>query len=150
MKLILTAEVDHLGAPGDIVEVKPGYGRNYLLPRGLAIVATKGAEKQVENLKKAREARAIHDLDHANEVKAQLEALTDVTIAVRTAEGGTLFGSVSANDIVKAVRAAGGPALAASVFDVPRGLVKKTGSYTIDANLHEDIVAKVAFQVVSE
>ena len=150
MKLILTAEVDHLGAPGDIVEVKPGYGRNYLLPRGLAIVATKGAEKQVENLKKAREARAIHDLDHANEVKAQLEALTGVTIAVRTAEGGTLFGSISAADIVKAIRAAGGPALAPSVFDVPRGLVKKTGSYTLDANLHEDIVAKVAFEVVAE
>ncbi|MDY6049435.1 MAG: 50S ribosomal protein L9 [Corynebacterium sp.] len=150
MKLILTAEVDHLGAPGDIVEVKPGYGRNYLLPRGLAIVATKGAEKQVENLKKAREARAIHDLDHANEVKAQLEALTGVTIAVRTAEGGTLFGSISAADIVKAIRAAGGPALAPSVFDVPRGLVKNTGSYTLDANLHEDIVAKVAFEVVAE
>ncbi|MWK60576.1 50S ribosomal protein L9, partial [Pseudomonas otitidis] len=83
MKLILTAAVENLGVPGDIVEVKDGYGRNLLLPRGLAIVATRGAEKQIEGIKRAQEARAIRDLDHAREVKAQLEALEGVTVAVK-------------------------------------------------------------------
>lgn len=74
MKLILTADVDNLGAPGDTVEVKDGYGRNYLLPRGLAIVATRGAEKQVEGIRRAQEARAVRGLDHAKELKAAIEA----------------------------------------------------------------------------
>lgn len=95
MKLILTAAVENLGVAGDIVEVKDGYGRNYLLPRGLAIVATRGAEKQIEGIKRAQEARAIRDLDHAREVKAQLEALEGVKVSVRTSEKGKIFGSVS-------------------------------------------------------
>ena len=74
MKLILTTDVANLGAPGDLVEVKDGYGRNYLLPRGLAVIATKGAEKQVATIRRARQAREIRGLDHANEVKAALDA----------------------------------------------------------------------------
>ena len=80
MKLILTQEVAGLGAPGDVVEVKDGYGRNYLVPRGLAIRWTKGGEKQVASIKRAREVREVRDLDHAKEIKAQLEGLT-VTLA---------------------------------------------------------------------
>ena len=74
MKLILTQEVTGLGAPGDVVEVKDGYGRNYLVPRGVAIRWTRGAEKTVESIKTARTARAVRDLDHAAEIKAKLEA----------------------------------------------------------------------------
>ena len=91
MKLILTAAVENLGAAGEIVEVKDGYGRNYLLPRGLAIVATRGAEKQIEGIKRAQEAREIRDLDHAREVKEELENLSGVTVAVRTAETGKIL-----------------------------------------------------------
>ena len=76
MKLILTAPVDHLGIPGEIVEVKDGYGRNYLLPRGFAIKWTRGAEKQIEGIKRARDAREIRSIDHAKEIRTQLEALT--------------------------------------------------------------------------
>ena len=111
MKLILTAAVENLGAAGEIVEVKDGYGRNYLLPRNLAIVATRGAEKQIATMKRAQEERAIRDLDHAREVKEQLEALTDVSISVRTSEKGKIFGSVSADNIAAAIKAAGGPKL---------------------------------------
>ena len=78
MKLILTAAIDNLGVPGDIVEVKAGYGRNYLLPRGYAVPAT-GAEKQVQDLKRAQEARAIRDADRAREVKEQLANLEGVS-----------------------------------------------------------------------
>ena len=110
MKLILTADVPNLGAPGDIVEVKDGYGRNYLLPRSLAIVATRGAEKQVASIKRAQQARQIRDLGHAKEVAGQLGGLTVTVKAKAAGDSGRLFGSVTAADVVDAVRAAGGPA----------------------------------------
>lgn len=149
MKLILTAAVDKLGVPGDIVEVKDGYGRNYLLPRGLAIVATRGAEKQIEGIRRAQEARAIRDLDHAREVREQLEELTGVTVAVRTSDKGKLFGSVKADDIAAAVKQAGGPNLDKRIIEVPKGLVKKTGKYQVKVQLHTDIAAKINFEVVA-
>ncbi|AGF73687.1 50S ribosomal protein L9 [Corynebacterium halotolerans] len=149
MKLILTAAVDKLGVPGDIVEVKDGYGRNYLLPRGLAIVATRGAEKQIEGIRRAQEARAIRDLDHAREVREQLEELTGVTVAVRTSDKGKLFGSVKADDIAAAVKQAGGPNLDKRTIEVPKGLVKKTGKYQVKVQLHPDIAAKINFEVVA-
>ncbi|QCB29425.1 50S ribosomal protein L9 [Corynebacterium endometrii] len=149
MKLILTAAVENLGAPGEIVEVKNGYGRNYLLPRGLAIVATRGAEKQIEGIKRAQEARAIRDLDHAREVRNQLEQLKDVKVEVKTSDAGKLFGSVKADDVVAAVKAAGGPALDKRIINMPKGLVKKTGNYQVEAQLHADVLGKVNFSVVS-
>ena len=149
MKLILTAAVENLGAPGEIVEVKNGYGRNYLLPRGLAIVATRGAEKQIEGIKRAQEARAIRDLDHAREVRNQLEQLKDVTVKVKTSDKGKLFGSVTADDIATAVKAAGGPNLDKRIIELPKGLVKKTGNYQVEIKLHADVLGKVNFSVVA-
>ena len=149
MKLILNAAVDNLGVAGDIVEVKPGYGRNYLLPRGLAIVATRGAEKQIEGIKRAQEAREIRDLDHAREVRNQLEQLTDVKVEVKTSESGKLFGSVQAEDIVNAVSKAGGPKLDKRIVVLPKGLVKKTGNYQVELKLHADVIGKVNFSVVA-
>lgn len=94
MKLILTAPVDHLGIPGEIVEVKDGYGRNYLLPRGFAIKWTRGAEKQIEGIKRARDAREIRSIDHAKEIRTQLEALT-VSLPANAGDNGKLFGAVT-------------------------------------------------------
>lgn len=149
MKLILTADVDNLGVAGDIVEVKAGYGRNFLLPRSLAVVATRGAEKQVEGIRRAREARAIRDLDHAREVKAALEALTDVTISVKASEAGKLFGSVSAADVAQAVKAAGGPSIDKRAVKLASGDVKSLGDFSTVVDLHGQISAKVAFSVVA-
>ena len=149
MKLILTAAVENLGAAGEIVEVKDGYGRNYLLPRGLAIVATRGAEKQIEGIKRAQEAREIRDLDHAREVRNQLEQLTDVKVEVKTSESGKLFGSVQAEDLVNAVSKAGGPKLDKRIVVLPKGLVKKTGNYQVELKLHADVIGKVNFSVVA-
>ena len=150
MKLILTAAVENLGAPGEIVEVKDGYGRNYLLPRDMAIVATRGAEKQIEGIRRAQEAREIRGLEHAKEIRNQLEQLNNVTVPVRTAESGKLFGSVTAADIVDAVRKAGGPNLDKRIVNVPKGLVKKTGNYQVQLDLHKDVIGKVNFSVVAE
>ena len=149
MKLILTAAVDNLGVAGDIVEVKDGYGRNFLLPQGLAIVATRGAEKQIEGIKRAQQARQIRDLDHAREVKEQLAALDNVTVAVRTSEKGKIFGSVSAEDIAAAVKTAGGPNLDKRTIELKKGLVKTTGSYSVNVKLHSNIAGTVNFKVVA-
>ncbi len=98
MKLILTQEVTGLGSAGDVVEVKDGYGRNYLIPRGFGIRWTRGGEKTIESITKSRDARAVRDAEHAAEVKAKLEGST-FNVKVRSGEGGRLFGSVTASDI---------------------------------------------------
>ena len=108
MKLILTAAVDNLGLAGDIVEVKDGYGRNYLVPRGYAIRWTKGGEKQIEGIKRSRDAREIRNLDHAQEVRAQIEGLT-IQLDVRAGESGKLFGAVTPADVASAIKKSGGP-----------------------------------------
>ena len=149
MKLILTADVDNLGAPGDMVEVKDGYGRNYLLPRGLAIQATRGAEKQVASIRRAQEARAIRGLDHAQEVKATLEGLESVTLAVRTAGGsGRLFGSVTAGDVAGALKSAGGPTLDKRTIELPNQHIKATGKHPVLVRLHPEVTAEVTLEVV--
>ncbi|MER7459073.1 50S ribosomal protein L9 [Micromonospora sp. NPDC126480] len=139
MKIILTQEVSGLGSPGDIVEVKNGYGRNYLLPQGFAIAWTKGAEKQVTLIKRARSAREIRDLGHANEVKGQLEGLK-VTLKARAGDGGRLFGSVTPTEVVEAVKAAGGPTLDRRRLELP-GHIKSTGSYPVRIRLHPEVTA---------
>ncbi len=146
MKIILTQEVSGLGAPGDIVEVKNGYGRNYLLPQGFAIAWTKGAEKQVTVIKRARGAREIRDLDHANEVKAQLEGLK-INLKVRAGDGGRLFGSVTPAEIVDAVKAASGPVLDRRRLEVP-GHIKSTGTYPVKIKLHPEVTASFNLNVV--
>jgi len=146
MKIILTQEVSSLGEPGDIVEVKNGYGRNYLLPQGFAIAWTKGGEKQVTVIKRAREVREIRDLGQANEVKGQLEGLK-VNLSVRAGDGGRLFGSVTPAEVVGAVKAAGGPVLDRRRLQLP-GHIKSVGAYAVQVKLHPEVTAKFNLNVV--
>jgi large subunit ribosomal protein L9 len=151
MKLILTAEVDHLGSAGDTVEVKDGYGRNFLLPRGLAVVASRGAQKQVDDLRRAREAKQVRDLDHANELKTAIAALGTVALPVKTSAGtGKLFGSVTASDVVAAIKKAGGPSLDKRVVRLPNAHIKAVGVHPITVRLHSDVDVEIALDVVSE
>ncbi len=151
MKLILTAEVDHLGSPGDTVEVKDGYGRNYLLPRGLAIVATRGAQKQADEIRRARDTKAVHDREHAEEIKAALLAVSPVALAVKVAaDSGKLFGSVTANDVVVAVKKAGGPSIDKRVVRMPRAHIKEIGTHTVAVHLHPEVEAELAVDVVAQ
>ena len=150
MKLILTADVDNLGAPGDTVEVKDGYGRNYLLPRGLAIVATRGAEKQVEGIRRAQEARAVRGLDHAKELKAAIEGIEGISLTVKTAgDSGKLFGSVTAADVAGAIKAAGGPVVDKRIVELPKAHIKAVGKHLVLINLHPDVTAKFHLNVVA-
>ena len=146
MKIILTQEVTGLGTPGDVVEVKDGFGRNYLLPQGFAIPWTKGAEKQITLIKRARSAREIRDLGHANEVRTQLETLK-VNLSARAGAGGRLFGSVTPAEVVAAVRSAGGPDLDRRRVELP-GHIKSTGSYQVQVKLHPEVTAKFSLNVV--
>ena len=148
MKLILTGDVPNLGAPGDIVEVKDGYGRNYLLPRGLAIMATRGAEKQVATIKRAQKSREIRDLGHAREVAAQLGGLAVTVKAKAAGDSGRLFGSVTSADVVDAVRAAGGPALDRRAVDVP-GQIKTVGTHAVTVRLHPEVTTEMNVAVVA-
>ena len=148
MKLILTGDVPNLGAPGDIVEVKDGYGRNYLLPRGLAIVATRGAEKQVATIRRAQKSREIRDLGHAREVATQLGALAVTVKAKAAGDSGRLFGSVTSADVVDAVRAAGGPALDRRTVDVP-AQIKTVGTHAVTVRLHPEVTTEMNVAVVA-
>lgn len=147
MKLILTQEVPGLGSPGDIVEVADGYGRNYLVPRKYAIVATRGAERQVAQIKRARQARAVRDLGHAQEIAGQLSGLS-VRLTSRSGKEGRLFGSVTAADVVDAVTAAGGPALDRRRVEL-LSPIKTLGSHTVAVHLHPEITAQLTVQVTS-
>jgi large subunit ribosomal protein L9 len=150
MKLILTAEVEHLGISGDIVEVKDGYGRNYLLPRGLAVVASRGAERQAEEIRRAREAKSIKGLEHANELKTALEGLGAVDLTVNaSAETGKLFGSVTGADVAAAIKKAGGPNLDKRTIQLPKAHIKSVGTHPITVRLHPDVNAQVSLNVVA-
>ncbi len=150
MKLILTAEVDHLGAAGDTVEVKDGYGRNYLLPRGLAIVASRGAERQAEEIRRARETKEIRGVEHANELKTALENLGEVSLPVHAAAGtGKLFGSVTAADVVAVIKKAGGPNLDKRTVQLPKEHIKSVGTHPITVKLHTGVEAQVSLNVVA-
>lgn len=147
MKLILTREVAGLGLAGDIVDVADGYGRNFLIPRGSAIAWSKGAERQIAQIKRARDAREIRDRGHAQELKSQLESLS-VTLRARAGTGGKLFGSITANDIASAVKQAGGPLLDRKRIQLP-GHIKTIGSHAVTVELHPDVVATVPVQVTA-
>jgi large subunit ribosomal protein L9 len=148
VKLILTREVDGLGLPGDIVEVADGYGRNFLVPRGSAIAWSRGAEKQITQIKRAQDAREIRGLDHAREIKSRLEKLS-ITLRARAGEGGRLFGSVTQADVADAVKAAGGPLVDRKRVRLP-GHIKTTGSHTVTIELHSDVVASVPVTVAGQ
>lgn len=151
MKLILTSDVDHLGTVGDTVEVKDGYGRNFLLPRGLAIVASRGAQKQADEIRRSRETKVVRDLQHANEIKSAIEALGPVALPVKTAvDSGKLFGSVSAGDIVAAIKKAGGPNLDKRIVRLPKAHIKAVGAHRVSVHLHPEIDVEVAVDVVAE
>ena len=142
MKLILTQEVSGLGGAGDVVDVKPGYGRNFLLPQGLATAWTKGGEKQVTQIKRARTKRDVRDRDHALEIKAALES-SPVVISARAGSEGRLFGSITVSDIAEAIKNA--PVDKRKI--VLSSPIKLAGKHDISVRLHPEVVAKVVLDV---
>lgn len=147
MKLILTREVGKLGVAGDVVTVKDGYARNFLLPRGAAIIWSDGGEKQIAGIRRARSAREIRDIDHAKEVKAQLESAL-ISISVKTGTAGRLFGSVTDKDIAAAIKVATGVDIDRHAIST-KGHIKKVGKHAAKVALGHSIVAALEISVVS-
>jgi large subunit ribosomal protein L9 len=148
MKLILTQEVGGLGAAGDIVEVKDGYGRNFLIPRGFAIRWTKGGERTIESIKAARASREVRDLDQAQEIKAKLEE-APINLPVRAGEGGRLFGAVTVGDIAGAIASTVSGATVDKRKIIVGNPIKSLGSHQVTVKVHDDIDATVNLNVVS-
>jgi large subunit ribosomal protein L9 len=146
MKLILTQQVSGLGAPGEIVEVKDGYGRNYLVPRGFAMRWTRGAEKQVDSIRKARSAREIASVEQAEAVRGEIQRLK-VKLRTRAGESGRLFGAVTPADIAGAVQAAGGPQLDKRRIELTNP-IKTVGAHQVVVRLHAEVSANIELEVV--
>ncbi|WP_326628916.1 MULTISPECIES: 50S ribosomal protein L9 [unclassified Streptomyces] len=147
MKIILTHEVSGLGTAGDVVDVKDGYARNYLVPRGFAIRWTKGGEKDVAQIRRARKIHEIATIEQANEVKAKLEAVK-VRLAVRSGDAGRLFGSVTPADIASAIKAAGGPDVDKRRVELGTP-IKTLGGHQVSVRLHPEVAAKLGIEVVA-
>ena len=146
-KVILTNEVSGLGSAGDVVEVRSGYARNYLVPQGFATPWTSGGQKQVEQIKTARAAREHATIEEAKDLKAKLEA-NAVRVEVKAGAEGRLFGSVQTRDIADAVEKSGLGRLDRRVIEIPAA-IKAVGRYEATANLRDSLVAKITIDVVA-
>jgi large subunit ribosomal protein L9 len=146
-KLILTHEVTGLGSAGDVVDVKNGYARNYLIPQGFAVAWTRGGEKQIEQIKAARVAREHATIEEAQHVKAQLEA-NKVKLTVKAGREGRLFGSVKTSDIADAVLAAGIGQLDKRKIELPNP-IKSVGEHEATVRLRDDLSATITLTVVA-
>ncbi len=147
MRLILTQEVTGLGAPGDVVDVKDGYGRNFLLPRQLATVFSRGGAKQVEQIRAARASREVANLDDAQALKASLEG-NPVRLTARSGPGGRLFGAVTPADVAHAV-AEQGRTIDRRKVEI-RNPIRSLGTYTVSVRLHPEVSATLDLEVVPE
>jgi large subunit ribosomal protein L9 len=146
-KLILTHEVSGLGSAGDVVEVRNGYARNYLIPQGFAVAWSRGGEKQVESIKAARTARELATLEEAQDLKAKLQA-TKVKLSVKAGAEGRLFGSVRTQDVAEAVQAAGIGSLDKRKIEILTP-IKSVGEHEATVRLRDDLVATITLQVVA-
>lgn len=139
MRIVLRQDVDNVGKKGDLVDVADGYARNYLVPRGLAITATKGAVTQAESMRRAREVREARELETVEAVAGRLRGQS-VRVSARAGEGGKLFGSVTASDIADAVQAQLALDLDRRKLELPEP-IKELGSHEVSLHLHEGVEA---------
>ncbi|GAA1187066.1 50S ribosomal protein L9 [Ornithinimicrobium humiphilum] len=147
MKLILTQPVSGLGTPGDVVDVKDGYARNFLLPRKVATPWTKGGQKQVDSITAARSKRALKSAEEASAAKGRLEGTT-ITVAARAGQGGRLFGAVTPAEIAEAIVAAGGPQVDKRQIEVPAP-IRTLGDHAVHVRLHEGVSADLTVTVTA-
>jgi large subunit ribosomal protein L9 len=146
VKVILRADLDRVGKRGDIIDVSDGFGRNYLLPRGLALKATPGAVEQAAKMRRARDLRDASDREAAQTIASTLVPKV-ITIAAKAGSEGRLFGSVTAADVVDAVSEQTGVTLERRQLDVDP--IKSVGQHTVTARLHADVSFPITVEVVS-
>ena len=148
MKVILRSDISGLGKRGDIVDVAEGHGRNYLLPRGLAITASDGAVSQAAAMRRKRDLRDAADRDSAQTVASALVAKV-IDIKVKTGAEGRLYGSVTAADVASAVESQTGIVLDRKKLTVPDH-IKSVGEYAVVARLHHDVQFNITINVAAK
>jgi large subunit ribosomal protein L9 len=148
MRVVLREDVDHLGHKGDLLEVADGYARNFLVPRGLAMKATKGIVAQADAMRRSRSARDARDQSAAAEIASRLDVAT-IRLSVRAGEGGKLFGSVTSTDVAEAVQAQTGVDVDRRVIDLPEP-IKELGTADVSLRLHPEVVATLHLEVAGE
>lgn len=148
MELILKQDVANLGFKDDIVSVKNGYGRNFLIPQGVAVLATSSAKKVLAETLKQRAYKEQSIVKEANKLAEALKGI-EVKITAKTGEGDKLFGSIGNADIVDAL-ATQGHELEKKFITVAGGLVKRLGKYNATVRLHRDVIVELPFEVISE
>ncbi len=147
MRVILTHEVTGLGNPSDVVDVKDGYARNFLFPRGLATAWTKGGQKQVDAIRRGRETRAVKSLEEARSIKGNLESGT-VTVTAHASDSGRLFGAVTSREVADAVAGSGGPTIDRRTVEIPTP-IKSVGPHEAFVRLHPEVQARLSLEVVA-
>jgi large subunit ribosomal protein L9 len=149
MQVILLEKVQKLGSLGDEVTVKSGYGRNFLVPTGKALPATKLNREKFEARRAELEAKIAEQLAAANARAEKVAELAEVTIAAPAGDEGKLFGSVGTRDIADAITAAGVEVQKAEV-KLPTGTLRETGEYDIDLQLHSDVITSIKVIIIAE
>lgn len=147
MKLVLRKDVDQVGKKGDIVEVADGYGRNFLVPKGLAFQATDGVVGQAARMRAGRDARDAHDRSAAEEIARALVPQV-ITIAHRAGGEGKLFGSVTATEVAEAVQAQAGIEIDRRKLHLDEA-IKTVGTHLVPAKLHADVEFPITVEVVA-
>jgi large subunit ribosomal protein L9 len=147
VKVILLSDQRHLGRRGETVEVKPGYGRNFLLPQGVALEATPGNQKLFEQQRKKIDAHHAKERGEAQQFADRLSGL-QITIPKRVGETGTLYGSVTAGDVAEALEAKG-VTVDRRRIDLEGG-IKTLGDHPVRVDLHADVTAEITVSVVAE
>ena len=148
MKVVLRSDITGVGRKGDVLDVADGYARNYLLPKGKALVATPGVEAQAEAMRKARLQRSAAERAEAVELADRLGGTT-VRVTAKAGAGGKLFGSVSSSDIANALAAQTGTQIDRRNITLSEA-IKSTGSYTVVAHLHSDVDLNLSVEVVAQ
>ena len=148
MDVILKQDVERLGAKNDIVTVKTGYARNYLIPQGFAIVATESARKVVAETIRQQSHKAVKALEDAKALAEKMSAVS-VKIGAKAGESGKIFGSVNTIQVAEALAAAGHPVERKDI-DLGTETIRDLGSYTAKVKLHKEVTAEVTFEVVAE
>jgi large subunit ribosomal protein L9 len=146
MKIILTQEVRNIGAPGDVVDVADGYARNYLIPRGLALRATRGTLKQVDMIRRTREVKEVRNLEQAQDIAGRLGSLK-IRVQAKAGDGGRLFGQVTTAQIAEAIAKAGGPKIDRKRLHL-EAPVKSLGAHRASLRLHPEVEAEIEIEVV--
>ena len=148
MKVVLRADVEHLGRKGDLLEVAEGYARNFLVPRGLAMRATKGVVAQADAMRRNRQARDARDRESSEELAGRLAA-SSIHVGARAGEGGKLFGSVTSTDLADALRAQTGIEIDRRVIELDEP-IKELGPREVPVRLHPDVVATLRVDIAAE